>query len=302
MASYICYKKYNPGARAKELINLCNDVLEEYSNQGYTLTLRQLYYQLVARDHIPNNISSYTRLGNIVGSARDAGLISWDYIEDRGRVVQRHSSWKTAGEFMKSASRAFHLDWWDKQPIRCFVLVEKDALAEVVGRAADRYDVPYLACRGYPSASVLWNMARLQMLKKDDGCYHYRVIHLGDHDPSGIDMTRDLQERLELYALPTDKDEEEHTSIVVERIALNYDQVEQYNPPPNPAKKTDTRFVKYMEEFGLSDSWELDALEPGIIESLIEDKIEEIIQDKKRFNKIQAQERSIQKKLAKVTV
>jgi len=89
------------------------------------------------------------------------------------------------------------------------------------------------------------------------------ILHFGDHDPSGLDMTRDLTERLGLYA---------EAEVRVERLALNFDQVEQYEPPPNPAKTTDSRYASYVEIHG-EESWELDALEPGMIAELITETV-----------------------------
>ncbi len=79
-------------------------------------------------------------------------------------------------------------------------------------------------------------------------------------------MTRDNGERLNLFA--------ESLDVTVRRIALNMDQVEHYNPPPNPAKLTDSRARDYVREFGTS-SWELDALEPSVLDNLITDTVNE---------------------------
>jgi hypothetical protein len=92
------------------------------------------------------------------------------------------------------------------------------------------------------------------------------ILHLGDHDPSGIDMSRDIEERVGLFMDGTGD------SLQFERIALNMDQVTQYEPPPNPAKATDARYQKYVDLHG-DECWELDALEPSILDALIEEKI-----------------------------
>ena len=60
--------------------------------------------------------------------------------------------------------------------------------------------------------------------------------------------------------------------VMVERIALNMDQIEIYKPPPNPAKITDSRAKKYIKKFG-NNSWELDALEPKMMRKLIERQV-----------------------------
>ena len=97
------------------------------------------------------------------------------------------------------------------------------------------------------------------------------VLYLGDHDPTGIDIARDVQYRVNLYV----RDEVE-----VRRIALNMDQVRQYRPPPNFAKVKDTNLKKYLMEFGTDECWELDALAPNVIVDLIRKQIEPMIDAK----------------------
>lgn len=96
------------------------------------------------------------------------------------------------------------------------------------------------------------------------------ILHFGDHDPSGLDMTRDIRDRLSLFGAP---------GVDVRRLALNMDQVEEHEPPPNPAKETDSRFANYQAEFG-DESWELDALEPTILAGLVRDEVNGLIDDK----------------------
>jgi hypothetical protein len=94
------------------------------------------------------------------------------------------------------------------------------------------------------------------------------ILHFGDHDPSGIDMTRDIDDRLRMFM----------GGMEVRRLALNMDQVEQYQPPPNPAKLTDSRATGYIERFG-DESWELDALDPTTLSALVRDEIQDRILD-----------------------
>lgn len=126
--------------------------------------------------------------------------------------------------------------------------------------------MPYFACRGYNSQSEQWAAGRRFGTYIDRGQVPI-VLHLGDHDPSSIDMTRDNESRLSLFA---------GTEVEVRRLALNWDQVQHYNPPPNPAKLTDSRADGYIKNFG-GDSWELDALEPSVISELVLDAIEGLL-------------------------
>lgn len=142
--------------------------------------------------------------------------------------------------------------------------MDREALVGVIASVCDELDVPYFACRGYVSQSEQWRAYR-----RHEGQQPTVVLHLGDHDPSGIDMTRDNQERLSMFLNDPHAD---HT--YVRRIALNMDQVSRYNPPPNFAKQTDPRSRDYRARFG-DDSWELDALEPVVLVDLIQNCVDE---------------------------
>ena len=249
-----------------DLIEIINSVIEEYSDQGYELTLRQAYYQLVARGYIPNNERSYKNIGSLINDGRLAGLIDWLSITDRTRNIRRLSHWNNPAQIIDSASNQYRLDKWKDQPNYVEVWVEKDALVDVVSRACNYLDVPYFSCRGYTSQSEMWAASRRFIGQKDKD--ERIIIHLGDHDPSGIDMTRDIQERMDLFG----------ADVEVKRIALTMQQIKKYNPPPNPAKITDSRCKGYIEKYG-NESWELDALEPKIITRLITKAVEEYIDE-----------------------
>lgn len=244
------------------IIERANSIIAEYQRQGYDLTLRQLYYQFVARDLIPNKQTEYKRLGSIVNDGRLAGLIDWKALVDRTRNLQRNAHWTNPDSIVRSAAVSYRLDRWEGQTFRVEVWVEKEALAGVVERVATRLDLDYFSCRGYVSQSEMWRAAR-RHLEYERAGQSVVVLHLGDHDPSGIDMTRDIADRLELFGASTD----------VRRIALNRDQIDEYAPPPNPTKLSDSRSTGYVDLHGYS-SWELDALDPATLAALIEDETE----------------------------
>jgi hypothetical protein len=256
----IQYKEINFRQSSLDLIKLVNQVIQEYQAQGYELTLRQAYYQLVARGYIPNNERSYKNIGNLINDGRLAGLIDWYAITDRTRNLRGNSHWDTPAEVIESAKYSYRLDKWEGQPNYVEVWVEKDALVDVVGQACRPLDVPFFSCRGYTSQSEMWAAAQ-RFIRRDDREQRI-IIHLGDHDPSGIDMTRDIQERLEMFG----------ADVIVKRVALTMEQIDFYTPPPNPAKLTDSRCWGYIQKFG-NESWELDALEPNVITDLITEQV-----------------------------
>jgi hypothetical protein len=240
-------------------IALVNDVLIEYRAQGYRLSLRQLYYQLVARGYIENNLRSYKNLGNLISTARQAGLIDWEMIEDRNRETQIPNHWQDPAEIVAAAAKQFRIDKWQDQPWYIEVMVEKDALSGVLEPVCRGLDIGITANKGYSSSSVMYEIGKRLYERYQDG-KKICIIYLGDHDPSGIDMGRDVEERLCMYS--------QLGCIEVVRVALNYDQIKELNPPENPAKESDARFSAYIKRFGTS-SWELDAVEPTRLAKLV---------------------------------
>ena len=287
----ICYQDKNFRSDKLALIDKINSVIEEYQRQGYSLTLRQCYYQLVARGIIENNERSYKNTGNLINDARLAGLIDWNAIEDRTRNLKRLSHWSNPQSIIESASDQYMKDTWQGQDYYVEVWVEKEALANVVGRVANELDVSYFCCRGYVSQSEMWSAAQRFIRYQSEGKYCV-LIHLGDHDPSGIDMSRDIQERLIMFGVNSNAFE-------FRRIALNLEQISLYNPPPNPAKITDSRSTSYINKFG-DESWELDALEPKVLHDLITDSVTEFMDEEevKRVRRQVESERYVMNSIA----
>jgi hypothetical protein len=259
-------KRFNKSSLA--IIDKANEIIAEYQAQGFVLTLRQLYYQFVARDLIPNRQTEYKRLGSIINDGRLAGLIDWYAIEDRTRNVRKNPHFESPQEIIKAAADQYQLDLWEGQNVRPEVWIEKDALIGVIESVCIENDIPYFACRGYSSQSEQWR-AGVRGEKYGAAGQKLVILHLGDHDPSGIDMTRDNLDRLTMFS---------EGNVEVKRLALNMDQVRKYNPPPNPAKMTDSRFNSYEDKYG-NESWELDALDPQMIVGLVRKAIKSLRND-----------------------
>ena len=280
-------RNFSIGSRT--IIQQANVIIADYQAQGFTLTLRQLYYQFVSRDIIPNKQTEYKRLGSIINDARLAGKIDWDAIEDRTRNVRKPSVWGSPQDIMTAVADQYKEDLWRTQPRHVEVWIEKDALIGVIEPVCDRWRLPFLACRGYVSQSEQYAAGKRFARHARDG-REPLVIYLGDHDPSGMDMTRDHTDRLAMFA---------RWGVEVDRVALNMDQVEQYDPPPNPAKETDSRSGPYIAQYGES-SWELDALSPTVIDQLIEDRVQETV-DHELWNAAQEVEELNKSTLAAVS-
>ena len=242
-----------------DMLTRINNILEEYVEEGYTLTLRQLYYQLVSRDIIPNNDKEYGKISNILKQGRMAGIVDWSSIEDRVRVPKLPYWVKDVQDAIKDTIEQYRLNRMEGQKNNIEIWVEKDALSNVLYRVSQKYHIRLMVNRGYSSVSAMYDAYK----RLNDGDV---ILYFGDHDPSGMDMIRDVQERLNEFGVDVD----------VRPIALNMEQIRRFNPPPNPAKITDPRAKWYIEKYGKT-SWELDALPPNELIRLAENAINEII-------------------------
>lgn len=257
-----CFVPKDFGGERLALIETANQIIAEYQQGGYWLTLRQLYYQFVSRDIIPNNERSYKNLGNCISDARLAGLIDWDAIEDRVRVPRVCSEWDDVSDLVNSAVYSYRLPRWQGQKHYVELWVEKDALAGVLQPLAQEYHITLMVNRGYSSQSAM-HEAAMRLRRKAESHESLTIIYLGDHDPSGEDMVRDIAERLDMFG----------AVVTVEKLALTMAQVQKYHPPPNPAKMTDSRAGDYVRQHG-NQSWEVDALPPDVLSKLIRKAIE----------------------------
>lgn len=270
---------WSPDPVNRARLDTANALIAEYAAVGQVVTLRQIYYQFVARfpgvlDPVAhakgksvNRLQNYKTLGNVLNRGRLAGLVDWGAMEDRTREVHDLPSWDDPRDAMRTFAAWYHVDMWDGQDYRPEVWIEKDSLTGTIVKVCDKYDVPMFSCRGYTSQSEQYAAGQRFAETLAQGQLPL-ILDLHDHDPSGMDMTRDNQDRLRMFA----RDEE----VEVRRLALNIDQIEALGLPPNPAKMTDSRATGYAAEFG-EESWELDALSPRYLSDLVEEAIRDLI-------------------------
>ena len=343
-------QKLRLNKKNKEQLDVINSIIDEYAGEGYTLTLRQLYYQLVSRDIIPNRQSEYAKLSTLLVKGRMAGVVDWDAIEDRIRVPDLPYWVNGMKEAIEDTISQYRLDRQDGQDVYIELWVEKDALSGVLKRITHYYHINLMVNRGYSSCTAMHDAYERFVDKVVEG-KKVVVLYLGDHDPSGLDMVRDITDRTKEFLINSDKiqnkynrlgyeevekvannlrDEYEHDdgdlysedpsgeygmmfdcakafaydifkkNVEVRQIGLTTEQVKLYSPPSNPAKITDPRAKQYIAEFG-NTSWEVDALKPEILHSLVREGVEGLI-DMKLFKDKLKQEESDKKSMRKAFI
>lgn len=283
------FTEENWNAEGEDIICRMESIVSDYMKRGYSLTLRQMYYQCVAKNWFANKQSNYNKLGDLLTKARLAGRIDWHAIVDRNRTTNDHRYFASDLECIEDASKWFRLNKWLTQPTHCEVVIEKAALEGVIARPCERLEVPYTASRGYASSTLLYDMAHRMRERSMVGGKQCHIFILSDLDPSGVDLARDIADRVRIMA---------GVPVYCHRIALTPDQVEEYGCPPNPAKKTDGRYEKFRGVYG-EESYELDALTPETIENLIESSVL-MMRDETEWVKQVAIEQQMKERLANV--
>lgn len=308
-------RDYKFNASSGRLIAHMNEIIDELD---MTLTARQLYYQFIGRDLFPaadegkekgwvddeynarkglpagtkNTLKNYKRFAALLTDARYAGLVSWDAIEDR---VRRPTVWQDFDNLREAVDRlirTYRLPRWRGQKRYVELWVEKEALAGQMEPIASEFHVTLMANKGYSSASAMFDSAQRIMREsnqvesehwdEDRGPEREPVIlYVGDHDPSGEDMVRDLEKRLVEFGVQ---------NLTFTKLALTMDQVKKYKLPPNPAKSTDARYETYVEEHG-DKSWEVEALPPKVLAKIVRDALEKTV-DRELMDEVVAEEKT----------
>lgn len=268
-------KRFSP-ARLR-LIGTANEIVEQYMAQGFRLTLRQLYYVFVTQNELPNLNRAYKMLGEAISDGRLAGLIDWEAIEDRVRVPINPPEFNGLEDLVQAALQSYRLPRWADQENYVELWVEKDALAGVLRPLAMEYHITLMVNRGYSSQSAMYEAGK-RFIREGNADKECHLLYLGDMDPSGEDMVRDIQDRLERFG----------ADVHVVKVALTLDQIETYKPPPNPAKLSDSRASAYISRHG-SFSWEVDALKPEVLHTVIRGNVEDLL-DLEKYRRVMRRE------------
>lgn len=254
----------------QDVINTIVSIVDKYSAMNYRLTLRQLHYQFVGhhRGYV-NHQSAYSKLGDILDDCRYGGVIDWEAIVDRGRKPYLEYAVRDVKHALEDTHEQYKVDRQQGQDVHVEVWTEKDALSEILQTSTDKYHVRLCVNKGYTSSSAIYQAYRRFKQSALQGKV-IEILYIGDHDPSGIDMIRDVKDRLGTMLGVY------RSMLEVLPICLTMAQIRMYNLPPNPTKITDSRAKSYIKTFGKT-CWEVDALDPGVLTETVEVAIEQLI-------------------------
>ena len=239
-------KARKPQARTQPLRDAITQVAADYNQ----MTIRQLYYQLVSRGVIEKTEQAYKRVCDISGQMRLSGDLPYRKIADGSRARLKPYSFGGLSEALEVTSSAYRRNLWIDQAVHVEIWCEKDALTGVIRPICEEYCVPYVATRGFPSLTLLFESA-MEMIDRGKPT---RVYYFGDHDASGQAISRNLEEKMRAHG----------ADVTVERVGLLQPHIQRYNLPTRPSKASDKRTPKFAAEYG-DECVELDALPPEIL-------------------------------------
>ncbi len=266
-------------SRRKELIKRIDEIASEYYAQGMKITVRQVYYQLVARGIMENSKSTYEKISDLVADGRMAGLLDWSMIEDRTRFKRGNVHWENPQQIINAAAEQYRIDTRATQPVYVEAWIEKDSLVSILEATCSRLDVPCFSCRGFPSITALHEAANRFRVKNNSV-----ILYAGDHDPSGLKIPQVIAERFADFEV----------NVQINRIGLTYGQIKELKLPPFPAKEQDKNYAEYVKNTGLTLAWELDALPPEILSGLFEEAISGLtdFDELERMQKLEKQDKT----------
>jgi len=252
-------------ALQKKSLKLLEQVREIIESYDFALTLRQIYYQLVARQVIANEQKYYRIISRLCVIGRDEGMLPEDAFADRLREVDKPPSWDDLSDFMETVKESYKKSKWNNQATYVETWTEKDALRGVISPITYEYDVPLLVVRGQVSRTAIYESYKrfAQKVKEGKECY---LFYFGDFDPSGISIYKSLVDRIRNFGAYG-------ALIKFERIALTREQIETYGLPQDPAKTSDPNYKKFVRSYG-DNVVELDALPPDVLRDFIRESIE----------------------------
>jgi hypothetical protein len=262
--------------RTKAEMQAIRDGLIEIMAGQHPMTVRQVFYGATVRGLVEKTESQYKgTVCRLLAEMRRAGEIPYRWIADATRWMRKPTTWSSAEEALRNTAETYRRALWDESSVAVEVWCEKEALAGVLVETTDEWDVPLMVTRGYPSISYMHSAAQAIAARYERN-QRTRIYYFGDNDPSGRDIDRVIVEGIgeSLAAIRgwsglADPEEAFDIFADFERVAVTEEQIEEWELPTRPTKKTDTRAANFEGE-----SVELDAIEAPTLRQLVREAIE----------------------------
>ena len=235
----------------------------DWAEQNHPVTVRQIFYRLSTLDAVPKTENGYKMIGRLCTKMRRAGEIDFDWFADNTRWMRKPRTYNSIQDALSYTAETYRRALWQNQAGLVEIWLEKEALAGVVHEVTEKWDVPLMVVRGYPSLSFLHTAAKEIIRATQKGKISH-IFYLGDYDPSGLDIYRAIVEDLNGFA--------PDAQMTMQRMAVTQEQIREWDLPSRPTKKTDSRAKGFTGE-----SVELDAITPDNLRQIVSECIESVV-------------------------
>jgi len=257
MAMYAASRVAPRHRRTAAELDIIYAAMARIAGADHPMTLRGLFYRLVAEGLIPKAENEYEKVGRYLLRLRRDGTIPYDWIADNTRWMRKPRTYGSLDAALAHTARTYRRAVWDNQAAYVEIWCEKDTLAGVILQETEPWDVPLLVCKGFASETYVYSAAEV-IRAQDRPTYLYLLT---DADPSGLAIARHVERRIRAF-LP-------RAEIAVERVAVTEEQIVRWNLPTRPTKTSDSRSTGFAGE-----SVELDAIPPATLRALVRGCIE----------------------------
>lgn len=263
--------------RTKAEIEALRDHIYEVARADHPVSIRQVFYRLVSLGVIEKSEGEYSAtVGRLCVEMRKSGDLPWDWVADNTRWMRKPETFDSLEDALDVTARTYRRSLWTTSNGYVEVWLEKEALSGVLYPVTEAWDVSLMVTRGYPSLTFLH--AAAEAFPHDRPTFIY---YFGDHDPSGIDISRHTEAQLrEFYTrhlLDAGPDGESdadlgsrllRAGLRFERVAVTPQQIEEMQLPTRPTKRTDSRAKGWD-----GGSVEVDAIPPATLRRICEELI-----------------------------
>ena len=238
-------------------------LIHDWAEQNRPVTVRQIFYRLSTLDAVPKTENGYKAVGRLCTKMRREGEVPFEWFADNTRWQRKPRTYNSLQDALSNTAQTYRRALWQNQTGLVEIWCEKEALAGVIYEVTAEWDVPLMVVRGYPSLSFLYNAA-LELQNATVSGKHSHIFYLGDYDPSGLDIYRQIVDDLHGFA--------PEAQMTMERVAVRQEQIDQWDLPSRPTKKTDSRAKGFTGE-----SVELDAITPDALRQIVSECIESVV-------------------------
>ena len=243
--------------RTKAAIATIRDGLIALAEEHAPASVRQVFYLAVSAGLVAKSEAEYkSTVCRLLGDAREAGDLAWNTIVDHTRTFYRPETFTGIESALRETARTYRRNMWVNSDVHVEIWVEKDTLIGTLHRITSAYDIGLYPCRGYPSKSYLKDCAEdIEEADRDT-----RIYYFGDHDPSGVDIPRFVEDKLNDFA--------PYADITFHRLAVLPNQITEWSLPTRPTKASDSRSRTFEGE-----SVEVEAIPPDRLREMCKDAI-----------------------------